>query len=448
MDFTNGDIPKQIRFLAIPASIGFFFHTMFNVVDTFFAGKISTEAIAAMSISFPIFFSIIAISSGIGTGVSALIANKIGAKQKHAAAHLGAQALSLGLIFSVFLTFMGIYFSPKIFIALGASGNYLDFALDYTNLIFIGTIFFVLETIFNSILSSHGDTKTFRNFLIIGFCLNVILDPWFLFGGFGIPAMGIAGIALATVVIQFFGTIYIGWQVFRKKLLAGTSFHDFIPQLRIFAKITKQAAPASLRLLAIAINFFIITFFLKFFGMEAVAAFGISIRIEQISILPALGLSIATLVLVGQNNGARNFARAEKITRLALKYGILVISPIVALVFIFASQLMGIFTDSPDVITFGTIALRIGALTDLAYVLNDIVLAALQGLKKPNFILWNSLVREVVLPIGIFWILIHELNFGFTSIWWAIFAINWFVVITTLIFIKIVFLKKKLLSKK
>jgi len=415
---------------------------MFNVVDTFFAGSISTNAIAAMSISFPVFFAIIALSVGLGTGASALISNKIGARQTQAAAHFGAQALSLGCIFSIFLTIVGIFLTPKIFVVLGASGEYLEFALDYINLIFTGTIFFVLENIFNSILSSHGDTKTFRNFLIVGFFANLIFDPLFLFGGFGIPKMGIAGIALATVMIQFFGVIYTGWQVVQKKFLAGISIHDFVPQFQTFLKIAKQSVPASLRLLAIAVNFFVITFFLKFFGAEAIAAFGISIRIEQIAILPALGLSTATLALVGQNNGARNFARAEKVFRLALKYGFVVVAPVVLAAFIFAPELIGIFSDDPAVIALGTIILRIGALTDLAYVANDIILATVQALKKPAFVFWNSIFRELILPIGIFWILIHEMDFGFTAIWWAIFAINWSVVAMTFIFVRKVFRRK------
>lgn len=412
---------------------------MFNVVDTFFAGSISTIAIAAMSISFPVFFSIIALAAGLGTGAGALIANKIGAGQKHAAIHIGAQSLSLGVIFSLLLTMIGIKISPAIFTALGASGEYLRLALDYTNLIFFGTIFFVIQNVFNSILSANGDTKTFRNFLVAGFFANLILNPLFLFGGLGIPPMGIAGIALATVVIEFFGLFYVGWRVIRQKCLSGISLHDFIPNMRVFLKIARQAAPASLRLLTIAIGFFVITFFVKFFGADAVAAFGISIRIEQIAILPALGLSIATLTLVGQNNGAGNIERAQETVKTALRYGVLVVSPIIIGAFIFAPELIGLFSDDPAVIAFGVIVLRIGTLTDLAYVINDIVLAGFQGLKKPNFVFWNSIARELVLPIGIFWILINELNLGFSSIWWAIFAINWSVALVTAFFLRRIF---------
>lgn len=442
MDFTTGNIPRQIKLLAIPASVGFFFHTMFSVVDTFFAGGISTEAVAAMSISFPVFFSIIALAAGLGAGTAALISNKIGAGQARKAARLGAQSLSLAIIFSIFLTFTGIAIAPRLFELLGARGELLNFSLEYTNLIFVGTIFFAVENVFNSILSSHGDTRTFRNFLIAGFFANLILDPLFLFGGFGIPEMGLAGIALATVVIQFFGVIYVGIRVAQKGFLSGISVRDFVPDFRIFGKIIRQAAPASLRLLAIAINFFVITFFLQFFGAEAVAAFGISIRIEQIAILPALGLSTAALTLVGQNNGARKFDRAEKVFRLAVKYGFVAVAPVVAAAFIFAPQLVGIFSDDPAVINFGTTILRIGALTDLAYVANDIILATVQALRKPNFVFWNALFRELILPIGIFWILIHRLGLGINAIWWAIFALNWIVVVVTFLFLRKLFRRK------
>ncbi len=209
MDLTKDPIPGLVRKIAVPASIGFFFNTMYNVVDTFFAGFISTDALAALSISFPVFFIIIAMGSGISQGGTALIANALGEKDQAKAHHTCVQCLSFGAFFAVALTALGLLSAPMLFQILGASGEYLEIALDYINLILCGTLFIVIQSIANACLNAQGDTKTYRNVLIASFFLNCVLDPWFMYGGLGIPSMGIKGIALATIMIQFLGMLYV-----------------------------------------------------------------------------------------------------------------------------------------------------------------------------------------------------------------------------------------------
>lgn len=140
-ELTTKSIPQLIKQIAVPASVGFFFNTMYNVVDTFFGGLISTQAIAALSLSFPVFFIIIAFGSGIGTGATALISNSLGSNNQTEAKKFTAQSLSFTVIVSLFLTFVGVIISPPLFKLLGASGEYLELALSYINVIFYGTIF-------------------------------------------------------------------------------------------------------------------------------------------------------------------------------------------------------------------------------------------------------------------------------------------------------------------
>jgi putative MATE family efflux protein len=303
-DFTSAPIPALIRRLAVPASVGFIFNTLFNVVDTYFGGKISTAALAAMGLTFPVFFIILALGMGMGTGTTALISQSLGAGRTEEADKYGYQAITFSIINSLLLTIIGIAIAPFLFRILGASGGYLIIAVQYMNTILYGTIFFLMNSILNSLLTARGDTKTFRNYLIAGFLLNLILDPWFIYGGLGFPALGIRGIGYSTVLIQFIGAIYMISVTRKYKIFQHAHFNDFVPRRKYFAALFGQGFPASLNMLTVAIGIFIITYFASQFGKEAVAAYGIATRIEQIALLPTIGLNIAALTLAGQNMGA------------------------------------------------------------------------------------------------------------------------------------------------
>jgi Na+-driven multidrug efflux pump len=202
---TSGPIGSHIRKIALPMSIGFFFNTMYNVVDSYYAGQTSTAALAAMALTFPVFFIIIAVSEGLARGASALIANAIGEENAEKESALARQLFSLGVICAILITAVGLTVAEPLFRLLGATGDYLELAKGYIFPLFCGSIFFLLSSMSNSILLAHGDSKTFGKVLVAGFFLNLILDPWFLYGGFGLPAFGVPGIAWATVIIQALG---------------------------------------------------------------------------------------------------------------------------------------------------------------------------------------------------------------------------------------------------
>jgi putative MATE family efflux protein len=427
-------ISKLIKQISIPASIGFFFSTMYNVVDTYYGGLISTQAVAALALSFPVFFVIIAMGSGISTGTSALMSNSLGEGNEDKAKKYLSQAISFTVILSVILSILGWFSGPFLFKLLGATGEYLDMALSYINVIFGGVIFFTLSFVINSSLSARGDTKTFRNFLIFGFLLNLLLDPWFMFGGLGLPAMGLAGVAWATIFIQFLGVLYLSYTAIKKGILCRNCWNMFWPQKKYFAEISKQGFPASLNMMTVAIGIFIITYFISSFGESAVAAYGIATRIDQIVLMPAIGLNIACLTLIGQNNGAKKYDRVREIYQTVLKYGFWIILIGMLVVLLLAAPLMSFFSDDQEVISIGATFLRISAITYWAYMISFISVSALQGLKRPLYAIWIGLYRQVVGPITFFWLLATFLGFGLLGIWWGIFIITWTAAIITLLY--------------
>lgn len=169
VNITTDPVPRVIGAIAVPASVGFFFNTMFNVVDTYFAGVISTQALAALSLSFPVFFIIIALGSGVATGTTALMATALGAGEIDRARMFAVQGFVFGGLLSIILTAVGLVASQPVFSVLGASGNYMETALLYMETIFHGAFFFIMAYMLNAVLNALGDTRSFRNVLVATF---------------------------------------------------------------------------------------------------------------------------------------------------------------------------------------------------------------------------------------------------------------------------------------
>jgi len=443
-DLTTAPIPVLTRRLAIPAGTGFFFNTMFNVVDIWYGGRLSTTALAAMSLSFPVFFILLAIGTGVSTGATALIGNALGRGERDEARQYVLQALSFALLHALALSALGLVFLPRIFMFMGAHGEYLSLALSYMNVIFSGAAFFLLNFVMSAILNSHGTTIPYRNFLISGFFLNLVLDPWFMYGGLGIPAMGLPGIAFATISIQCLGNFYLFSQLSRTGAVERFTLRELRPRWHYYRALFGQGLPAAMNMMTVTLGIFVITWFVGKFGQEAVAAYGIATRIEQIALLPVMGLNISTLALTAQNFGAGRFDRIRTVLAVSLRYGfMLAISGTVAAL-LFTGELMRFFTTDPVVVDVGIRFLRIEAFVFPAYVVLYICVSAMQGIKRPIFALWIGLYRQIAGPFLIFHILTTVLGWGIMGIWWGIFTVTWSAAVIVVVYVT--WIMKKLLK--
>ena len=308
---------------------------------------------------------------------------------------------------------------------MGASGEYLSLALSYMNVIFVGSFFFMFNFVMSAILNSHGDTATYRNFLITGFFLNMILDPWFMYGGLGLPALGLPGIALATIVIQCLGNMFIFRRLFKSGIVQSIHLKELIPRWHYYRELFKLGYPSTMNMMTVTIGIFIITWFVSGYGKEAVAAYGIGTRIEQIALLPVMGLNISTLALTAQNYGAGQIKRIREVLRISLRYGFLFSSLGTIAALLFADKLMAFFTSDPLVIAAGIKFLHVEAFVMPAYVLLYICSSAMQGIKRPFFALGIGLYRQIAGPFLVFHLLMTVLGWGIMGIWWGIFTVTW-----------------------
>ena len=202
IQLTKDPIWTLLRKVTIPASTGSLFQTFYNLVDTWFAGKISADAIAAIAKSFPIYFVIIAVGVGIGAATNAAIGNLIGEKNIRKASLFVAQSVIFAIIISIIVTLFGLNLSNYLLSLMGSNMESILLTREYLDIIFYGTFIVMIQISLNGTLNAQGDTKSYRNVLIFSFFLNIFLNPLFIWGYGIVPGFGIAGLAIATVIAQ------------------------------------------------------------------------------------------------------------------------------------------------------------------------------------------------------------------------------------------------------
>ncbi len=425
MNLLEGPIKQAIHRIAIPASVGFFFNTMYNFVDTYCAGLISTDALAALSLSFPVFFILLSAGSGLSQGTTALIANALGRGEMMEARLVFGQALVFATVVGLGLSMVGMLAAPAMFRLLGAGDAYLATSLAYMNVILLGGVFFVLQMTLNAALNAQGDTKAYRNLLIAGFFANCVLNPVLMFGWLGLVPLGISGIAVATVVVQAAGCVFLVKVISRRELGAALRRSHFVPQPVVLRQIAGQAVPAALNMMTVALGIFVITWFVSRFSKEGVAAYGIATRIEQVVLLPTIGLNFAVLSLVGQNFGAGLHHRVREAWKKCIIYGVSLMLGGGALIWLVRGHAMSWFTNDAEVTRLGADYLSVASVTMCAYPILFITVFMLQGLKRPAFGLWMGLYRQIIAPLAVFTLFAFTFGWGLWGVWWGIFVVTW-----------------------
>ena len=413
----NENISSLLKQLAIPASTGMLFNTLYNVVDTFYAGFISTQAVSALTISFMVFFLIIGLGYGFSSAITAILGNSFGKRKNKLASIYAHKGLLFIPILGVFLTILGYIFAPSMFVLLGAKDEYLQDAITYINPILFGTIFFMFNFSLNSILVALGDTKTYRNTLIFGFFANLVLNPLFMFGFLFIPAMGLSGISFATVLIQIINMIYMFYKVLQTKVIHFEKLSYFLPDFRVYKLFLTQGIPSSLNMLIMSIGSVILTYFVAQYGVMAVAGYGIAFRVEQLMLLPILGLSTAVLTIVSNNFGAKKYDRVIETLRVSIKYGFILSTVGIIVLTIFGKFLISLFDSTAIVIDFGIKYLLVEIWIFYAYVVLFICVSTLQAIKQPKMILYIALYRQIIAKLLIAYVIVKLFELDFIYLW-------------------------------
>jgi putative MATE family efflux protein len=339
---------------------------------------------------------------------------------------------------------------------------------EYLDIIFYGTFIVMIQISLNGTLNAQGDTKSYRNALIFSFFLNILLNPLFIFGSTNsfiwisnfipvlinfnfpgiIPEFGISGLAIATVISQLIGTVYLAYKVNLCKLRKYLDIKCFIPKLDLLEDLFSQAVPIMFSMLFIGVGIFNILYFIGQFGELATAGYGAALRVEQVFLLPVIGLNTAVLSIGGQNFGAKEFYRIKELYLKALLFGCLFMVAAGIILFFGAEFFVSQFTNNSEAIYHGAIYLKIAALIGPIYPVFFVTTAVFQALKKPIYSLYLSILRLTALPFLSLWYVINIRAGNYNDIFYTIMITNWLMGIAVLSFIPFFFRKKLRMSFK
>ena len=442
MNLLKDEVSLLVRKLAVPASVGTLFQTLYTIVDTFYAGKISPEALSALSKSFPIYFLIIATSIGVTVAGTSLIGSSIGEKnEKNVLSYFG-NVIIYSIIISIVVSILGFAFGEKIFLLMNSSQEVTILGLEYINVIFLGTILFILVVALNSFLHAEGDTKTYRNVLIFSFFLNIILNPIFIFGFLFIPPLGITGIGIATLIAQFVSLLVILIKILNNQRIKQITLDHFKAKFFFLKNIFFQSMPITIAILGYSIAATVVFTYVGLFGEYAVAGYGSATRIEQVVLLPILGINTAIISIIAQNIGAKYYDRVEQSYFTSIKYGLFIMLIAGVVIFISADIVPKFFSSNPEVIMHGSMYLKISAFILPAYPIFFLSNGFFMALKKSEKAMINNIARNVIVPVLSFYIAKY-LNADFKTFFyiWAIF--QWLISLILLFYVKY-YIKHKL----
>ncbi len=349
LDMTQGDIRHMLKQMTVPMLFGMITLMSFNLVDTFFISMLGTHELAAVSFTFPVTFTVISLAIGLGIGTSAVIAKAYGSGDHQAAKADGLAALWLSTYLVAALSLVGFLSIEPLFRLLGADDTTLPFIHQYMNWWFGGSVLLITPMIGNSVLRASGDTKTPSLMMACGGVINAILDPMFIFGFGPIPAMGVEGASIASVIswaVSFTLILYL--IVFKRKLVNRgiQPWHEFYAISRKILHIGLPAAGANmLTPLATAI----LTAIMARYGAHAVAAFGVGARIESIASLVVLAMSMTLPPFVSQNFGAGRLDRVQTGYHLCIQFILKWQFAVYVLLAIAAPWISRLFATDPDV---------------------------------------------------------------------------------------------------
>lgn len=414
----SAPVLKTLLSLSAPLIIAFFLNSLFQLIDMLYVAKLGSRHIAAMSINIIPGYFMYAIFIGPSIGITSVISRYIGADKIKEAKNIADHGVSLCIIISIIITTLGIIFGRHILYLLGGTGKVLTLAWKYLRIRLISFFFMGFRLILTGVLRGEGNMKTSMNVLIAATITNIILDPILIFGFYFIPSFGIEGAAIATAIANFAGALWILAVFLKKNNIININFKYFKFKFIYYKEIYKIGLPVIVQHLTSIIAMSLISRLISGYGHYALASMGIGVRLEMLAIIPILAISSAMLTMVGQNYGAKNYKRVQKVFFSGILLNAAAALFLGSILFSAPSFFIKMFRNDPQLIKTAKLFLKI-----LAGVLifSGIGIAHshfFQGIGKGIIALSLTFIRVGILTVPLSYM--FSLNYGLKGIWYAI----------------------------
>lgn len=427
---------KALWTLAFPIMAGMGIHTLYTIVDMIFIGRLGGDAIAAVAFNMPLFFLVLGLSFGVGSGVTASIARFIGAKDKVNADNTAEHAVALGLIISTILTTLGLIYGEDLLQRLGATESVLPLSWDYLKVSLIGLPFMVFSTFFRSILSGEGDMKLPMAVAGLGTILNIILDPIFIFT----LGYGVGGAAMASAISQLIVFLIFVYMLFVKEhAYIRFRMRDFSPSLFIIKDIIRVGLPSSMSMIIMAFGQLVFNRILVRFSTDAVAAYQVGGRMDMVIFLPIMAIASALTTLVGMFFGAKEIEKIKFIAKYGIIRSMMVTGVLSIILYFFSPLIVKIFTLDVGIQSIAVTYLRFICLIYPLIAIGMTVGRILQGLGKglPMLVITSIRILALSAPLALYFIMV--LNKSIEWVWYAMIISTIVSVAISLIWLKSAF---------
>ncbi|MFC7098492.1 MATE family efflux transporter [Halobaculum marinum] len=435
-DLVEGDLLRPMLRVAWPLVLIQLLQVAYNVADTFWLGRLSADAVGALSLAFPIVFLFISVGGGFTAAGAILVAQHTGASAAtgggdREAGKVAGTVLGFVMLVALVLGALGyVAVGPALSLIPAdeqTATEIVPLAALYMRVFFLATPFLFGFFVFVSLMRGYGDTRAPLRVMVVSVAVNVVLDPLLIFGWGPFPALEIEGAAWATLISRAVATV-VGWYVlFGTPAGPAVRPGDLVPDLDIVRDVVKLGVPSALEQSGVSLAFVVLTALVATFPPAVVAAYGLGNRLISLVFLPAMGLAQAVNTVVGQNLGAEKPDRAWRAVRAALGVVTAVMIPVALLTAAFPAPIVEVFLppgspDAGETIAYAATYLRIASVMFVFLGIFEISRGAFRGAGRTTTALVLSLVAIWLVRVPVTYAAVFVYDFGTTGIWWAVVA--------------------------
>ena len=432
-------INKLIITMSLPMVVSMLVQALYNVVDSVFVSRLSEDALTAVSMAFPMQNLMISVAVGIGVGINAMLSRSLGEKNFDAANKTAENGIFLELIGYILFLLIGIFITKPFFLAQSASDEITAMGIEYTGICLIMSFGIFMQISSERILQSTGRTVYTMITQTTGAVINIILDPILIFGLFGMPKMGVAGAAAATVTGQICAAIFATVLNIKCNPDVHISFKGFRPETKYVRTILSVGVPSIIMSSVGSVMTFGMNKILITFSSTAVAVFGIYFKLNSFIFMPVFGLNNGTVPIISYNYGAKNKKRLTKTIKLAIVYAVAMMLAGLALFQLIPDVLLRLFDASDHMLEIGVPALRVISLSFSFAGICIVISSCFQALGHGFLSMFVSIVRQLIVLLPSAFIL-AKLG-GIHAVWWSFNIAEIFSLSFSLIFYRYIYNK-------